>query len=219
MHVRLERNFSVVAPAGRVWRYLMDVDAIARCVPGADLRALDGEKAYEGTVTIGGIALRGTLRAIDADEDERLSSFAVEAREAGGVAIGAGTVRGRVGPAKGATLVALSADLKLTGVRVTAEVVEHVGTEFLEGFARQLERRVLNDQGEAHASSKRAHTDETRMQPAGAADVAPRLGTSPQAPDRKLTAAAGSVAAVLLGLMAARALRRSRRKLSVVIRL
>lgn len=48
--MRLDQEFVVPAPADRVWAFLMDIPAMASCIPGAsDVRQLD-DRTYEATV-------------------------------------------------------------------------------------------------------------------------------------------------------------------------
>ncbi len=116
MELKLEKQFSVAAPLERVWGDLLDTGGLVRSMPSDDVRRLDGENAYQAALTIGPRRMRGTLRPIDADEDERVASFLVEGREAGGAAVGAGMVRGRVTAVDGLTHVGLTADLKVAGL-------------------------------------------------------------------------------------------------------
>ena len=48
--MRLDQEFTVVAPADRVWAFLMDVPRMATCIPGAgDVRQVD-DRSYDAVV-------------------------------------------------------------------------------------------------------------------------------------------------------------------------
>src|SRR3954454_23807438 len=48
--MRLDQEFTVAAPADRVWTFLMDVPRMATCIPGAsDVREID-DRSYEAMV-------------------------------------------------------------------------------------------------------------------------------------------------------------------------
>lgn len=48
--MRLDQEFTVGAPADRVWTFLMDVPRMAPCIPGAsDVRQID-DRTYDATV-------------------------------------------------------------------------------------------------------------------------------------------------------------------------
>src|SRR4051812_6677742 len=122
----LETGFRGAAPADRVWEALLDMQALAACLPGSDLRPVGGDSTYEGTLrpSIGGDAVEciGTLRTIDVDEDGRRASAALRVHEQGGPAFATGLLRGRGGEADGGPRVALVPDGRVAapGVREDA---------------------------------------------------------------------------------------------------
>ena len=90
--MRFEHQFSVDAPAERVWQFLMDVPQMAGCIPGAtEIKQLD-EKNYEANVTakIGPITAKFGCRIAILDLDPAARTASVEltgkdARLGGGV--------------------------------------------------------------------------------------------------------------------------------------
>jgi uncharacterized protein len=58
--MKLEHSFAVNAPADRVWDFLMDIPAMAGCIPGASDVAQVSDDTYDATVTarIGPISAR-----------------------------------------------------------------------------------------------------------------------------------------------------------------
>jgi carbon monoxide dehydrogenase subunit G len=78
--VRLTHEFTVPAPVDRVWAFLMDVPAMAACIPGAsDVRQVD-DTSYDATVTakIGPIAARFGCRIDVLELDEAAGTGTVE---------------------------------------------------------------------------------------------------------------------------------------------
>src|SRR5215813_10209720 len=69
--MRLDHSFTVPVPVKEAWRVLLDLPAIAPCLPGAKLDGYDGD-TFTGTVKVklGPITLeyRGTGRFVERDE-------------------------------------------------------------------------------------------------------------------------------------------------------
>jgi carbon monoxide dehydrogenase subunit G len=215
--MRIENEFTVAVPPERAWAELLDVEDLVGCLPGGSLRS-DGEDVYRGgmSVALNGSRLEcsGTLRPIDADDDERRASFRIQGREASGPAIGHGTILGEVTSANGSTRVALSAELDVTGHTAEPAAIETGARELLGEFARQLEERVVKRsdgpppsraQGPRAAPEPKPDRDET---PAPGPELAPAM--------RRYGPVLGALA-LLIALVAALAGRR-RRGFSVELR-
>jgi carbon monoxide dehydrogenase subunit G len=46
----IENQFTVAAPADDLWRYLLDVERIAPCMPGAELTDVVDDRNWKGTL-------------------------------------------------------------------------------------------------------------------------------------------------------------------------
>jgi carbon monoxide dehydrogenase subunit G len=78
--MRFEHEFSVDAPADSVWAFLMDVPAMAACIPGASgVTRIDGT-AYDATVTtkIGPISAKFGCRITIVNLDDAKHTGSVE---------------------------------------------------------------------------------------------------------------------------------------------
>src|SRR5438094_833266 len=121
----LETDFTVAAPADRVWSALLDLEAFGACLPGASLRRIDGDSTLQGTLRprVAGAEVEciGTLRAVDADEDGRSASSALRVRQVGGPAFATALLRGRLEEADGGTRVAVSVDGRLAAPGVSED--------------------------------------------------------------------------------------------------
>jgi carbon monoxide dehydrogenase subunit G len=144
--MRLERQLTVGAPPDQVWAELLDVADVAACLPGAEVRALPGEPVVRGELIIGhngaSVRGRGTLRAVDADEDERTATLRIQGREIGGSALATALLRSHVATADGATTIHVRADLDVTGQRADAATVEAEAQRLLDAFSERLEARI-----------------------------------------------------------------------------
>ncbi len=94
--MRFEHTIRVAAPRDRAWALLVDVPAVARCVPGAEDVVETGPNAYRGAVrvSLGPIRLRleGNVTVTERDERAGRASLRLEAADR---AVG-GTVRSEV---------------------------------------------------------------------------------------------------------------------------
>jgi carbon monoxide dehydrogenase subunit G len=113
--MRLEQTFTVAAPVERVWDFLMDVPAMAACIPGAsDVRPVD-DTAFAATVKtkIGPIAASFgcTIAVLELDEARRTGAVEVSGRDS------------RIGGAvKARMAMAMAEEGGETTVRIVSEV-------------------------------------------------------------------------------------------------
>jgi carbon monoxide dehydrogenase subunit G len=68
----LENSFEVPAPIDRVWSYLLDVEKVAVCMPGAELTDAIDEKNYKGKVKLrlGPVSLAFSGKVTVAERDD-----------------------------------------------------------------------------------------------------------------------------------------------------
>ena len=112
---------------------------------------------YRGELTIphNGSALRalGTLRPVDADDDERTATLRIEGREVGGPALATGMLRAHVDSEAGATRVVVVADVEVTGQRADPGAVEAGAQRLLDDVSERLDARIRERAGaQAHAA-------------------------------------------------------------------
>ena len=80
--MQLENSFSVGAPPERVFAYLLDVNKVAGCVPGAELSEVVDPTTFKGKVKIKvgpiTVAYSGTAKIVDRRrrEIEQIPRFA-----------------------------------------------------------------------------------------------------------------------------------------------
>jgi carbon monoxide dehydrogenase subunit G len=83
--MRFEHEFSVDAPADRVWSFLMDVPQMAACIPGASGVTQIDDTSYDATVTtkIGPISAKFGCRItiLNLDDASRTGSVEVAGKD------------------------------------------------------------------------------------------------------------------------------------------
>src|SRR5690242_16484185 len=87
----ISTRFELAAPLDMAWAYLLDVEKIAHCVPGASLTEVIDDKTYAGKIEVklGPIAVgykgRITLESVDAaSHTVRIKGEGAEVRGRGG---------------------------------------------------------------------------------------------------------------------------------------
>ncbi len=136
MAIDIKETFQVRAPIDLVWRFLLDPQQVAPCMPGAELDEIVDERTFHGTVKIkvGAITTRykGKVHLTKVDEAARAIEMVAEGRETGG-----GTAKGTMVAemrtlADGQTEVASTATVDLTGK------IMQVGRGMIHGVSHQL---------------------------------------------------------------------------------
>ena len=86
--MQLENSFSVGAPPEHVFAYLLDVNKVVSCVPGAELSEVVDPTTFKGKVKIKvgpiTVAYNGTARIADRDDVKRTATLEAEGRETTG---------------------------------------------------------------------------------------------------------------------------------------
>ena len=156
--MRFESQFTVAQPVERVWTGLLDIPRVASCLPGARLEAANGDGTHQGTIAMKlgpmTVSYSGTARLADVDEDARIASVEIKARERGGGGTAAATIRNRVdevGPST--SRVTAETDLRLTGrvAQMGGGMVQEVASRLLDEFARRFERALSEEPAPSRA--------------------------------------------------------------------
>ncbi len=136
MAIDITETFQVRAPIDLVWRFLLDPQQVAPCMPGAELDEVVDDRTFHGTVKIkvGAITTRykGKVHLTIIDETARQITMSAEGRETGGgTAKGSMVAEVRTVP-EGLTEVVATASVDLTGK------IMQVGRGMIQGVSHQL---------------------------------------------------------------------------------
>jgi carbon monoxide dehydrogenase subunit G len=153
--VEIRNEFRVPADPGRVYDFLLELEEVGACIPGATVgpAAADGAHPAEIVVKLGPMRFnyRGTVRLEDRADSERKATLAADVREARGQ----GSAKARM---------EMSVEEEDNGARVITRT--EVG---LTGRAASMGRGVIDDVA-------------ARMVDDMAACVSSRLGSTPATP-------------------------------------
>jgi len=117
--LQIENSFQVGAPPDRVYAFLLDVNRVVGCVPGAELSEVVDPTTFKGKVKIKvgpvTVAYAGTARIIDRDEASRTATLSGEGRETTGPGNARATAKMQVLEADGGSQVVVSTDFTVAG--------------------------------------------------------------------------------------------------------
>jgi len=117
--MRIDNDFDVSAPPDRVYAFLLDVNRVATCLPGAELSEVVDPNTFRGKVRIKvgpiTVAYNGTARISERDEANRVATLEAEGRETTGPGSARATARMSVEDNGTASRVRLETDFTVAG--------------------------------------------------------------------------------------------------------
>lgn len=148
MPVRIENEFVVKAPVERVWAYVLDVERLAPCAPGAELTEVVDDRTWKGrlNVKVGPIAMSfaGTVVIQDRDDQAHRAVLKADGREQKGRGAATALVTSRMEPASEGTRVVIETDVSITGAAAQygRGMIGDVSQRLAGEFARCLEEKL-----------------------------------------------------------------------------
>ncbi|MGH7034266.1 MAG: SRPBCC family protein [Stellaceae bacterium] len=145
--MKIENGFDLPLSAAEAWRVLLDIERVARCVPGAELIEKLDPDSYRGKIAVrlGPVALsfNGTARFIEIDEAARrvrVKANGSESKGRGGAEASAQFALAEIAPRQ--THVAIATDLALNGSVAQygrgAAMIGAVAQQLVDQFAARL---------------------------------------------------------------------------------
>jgi uncharacterized protein len=172
--MQLENSFQVSAPPDRVFAYLLDINKVVGCVPGAELSEVVDPSTFKGKVKVKvgpiTVAYSGTARISERSDADRTATLTAEGRET----TGPGSARAT------AQMFVVAADDGST-VRIVTEY--HIAgrvAQFGRGVMEDVSRRLVNEMATCiKANVETANPPAQASAPAGSP---PAGGAQPAAP-------------------------------------
>jgi uncharacterized protein len=117
--VLIENSFTVARPLDEVWDYLLDVERITPCLPGAELTETIDDHTWKGMVNmkLGPVSMSfaGTVEMDERDPSSHRVVLRARGTEQKGKGAADAKVTSWLVPADGGTTVKMEADITLTG--------------------------------------------------------------------------------------------------------
>ena len=146
MHIRNSYTFD--APVQAVWDLLVDIDAVAACLPGCESMEPVGEHRYRAVLTMGIAAItgryEGTVEMKDL-EPPRAYRLVVEGRGKPGFVTGGGAIS--LTETDGVTRVTVDGTVQVGGTiaRVGQRLLGSVSKMMMDRFFARLQQRLVRD--------------------------------------------------------------------------
>jgi uncharacterized protein len=158
--MQIDNEFEVAAPPDRVYSFLLDVNQVVRCVPGAELAEVVDPTTFKGKVKIKvgpiTVAYNGTARIAERDEANRRATLQAEGRETTGPGSARASAVMTVEPAGQGSRVKLATDYTVAG-RVA---------NFGRGVMEDVSRRLLNQMANCIKANLESAAAEAAAEPA-----------------------------------------------------
>jgi len=171
MAIEISETFQIAAPIDEVWRFVMDPQQVAACMPGAALDEIVDAQTFLGAikVKVGAITTqyKGRVQLTHVDEQARVVEMTAQGRETGGGTASA-TMSSRLRALPdGSTEVSAEASLDLTGrvMQVGRGMIQGISHELFQQFVACATARLEAGEGSAAPGSSAATEQPIRLVP------------------------------------------------------
>lgn len=163
--MRLENSFKVPSPLDRVWAFMMEVERVAPCMPGAEITDTVDENNWKGKVNIKlgpvAMAFAGKLTREEVDEAAHRVVLKAKGQETRGKGMASATITSELESGGAETNVRVITDLQISGAAAQygRGLIADVSERFTQEFAECLARRMSSDDpaaGEGEAAAGEA---------------------------------------------------------------
>jgi uncharacterized protein len=207
----IENTFKVTSPADPLWRYLLDVEKIAPCMPGAELTEIVDDRHWKGKLKAKfgpvGLSFAGTVEMTERDDAAHRVSLTAKGMEQKGKGAANANVTSWLepGPASHETTVKMEAEITLTGAaaQLSRGLLPEISKKLTQQFADCLQANMAAGAASGSTEASDAPTQATATRGSAAAAPDAVASSSSHAPSRPAPAAAAKpVGGIGLGLSA-----------------
>ncbi|MFB3738389.1 MAG: SRPBCC family protein [Candidatus Velamenicoccus archaeovorus] len=144
----IENEFEVPAPVDRTWDYLLDVEKVAPCAPGAELTEVVDERTWKGRMLmkLGPVSLSfsGTVTMEERHDDDHRVVLVAKGQETKGKGAASATVTSWLEDLGAETRVKMQADITLSGTvaQLSRGLLPDVSAKLTHRFAECLRESI-----------------------------------------------------------------------------
>jgi carbon monoxide dehydrogenase subunit G len=158
--MQLENSFEVAAPPDQVFAYLLDVNKVVGCVPGAELSEVVDQSTFKGKVKVKvgpiSVGYSGTARISERNEAERTATLSADGRETTGSGSARASAEMSVQPSGAGSTVRIVTEYHVAG-RVA---------QFGRGVMEDVSKRLIREMAECIQANLQTPTQKTGDAPA-----------------------------------------------------
>ena len=148
--MQIENEFVVAAPVEPLWDYLLDVEKIAPCMPGAELTEAVDDHTWKGKLNMKfgpvSMSFAGTVEMQERDDDAHRAALHAKGMEQKGKGAATATVTSWLepGPGDDETTVKMNADITLTGAaaQLSRGLLPEISKKLTQEFADCLQANM-----------------------------------------------------------------------------
>jgi carbon monoxide dehydrogenase subunit G len=178
--MQIENEFTVPATPEDVWAFLLDVERVAPCMPGAELTEAVDDTTWKGRVNVAlgpvSMSFAGTVRLEDRDDASRRVRLRADGTEQRGKGAVTASVSSWLEPNDVGTIVRMQADVTLTGAaaQLSRGLLPEVSKKLTQQFADCLQDRLSTPSPAEPSSVRTSGAEESSAPPVPVRGV--RLG-------------------------------------------
>jgi len=182
----IENEFTVRRPVDEVWSYLLDVEKIAPCMPGAELTETVDDHTWNGKVNMAfgpvKMSFAGSVSMQERDDAAHRVALKAKGTEQKGKGAANATVTSWLEPVDEGTKVSMQADITLTGAaaQLSRGLMPEVSRRLTQQFADCLEQSLAAEAGAPAAAAPEAATASAGTASAGTAAATPEAAAVPK---------------------------------------
>ncbi|WP_427924786.1 SRPBCC family protein [Streptomyces sp. cg40] len=146
--MKIDNEFSVGVPVERAWQALTDLEALAPCMPGAELTGVDGD-VHRGKVRVkvGPMVSQfaGTARFVERDDAAHHAVISAAGKDMRGGGNASATVDARLRGEGTGTVVTVSTDLNISGrlAQFGSGMIKEISEKLFAQFVANVETQLL----------------------------------------------------------------------------
>ena len=162
--MQIQNEFTVAQPVEPLWAYLLDVEKIAPCMPGAELNEAIDDENWKGKVNVAfgpvKLSFAGTVTIAERDDVAHRVKLTAKGMEAKGKGAATAAVTSWLEPSPdpGSTIVKMDADITLTGAaaQLSRGLLPEISKKLTQQFADCLQASMVAEGAAAAGAAEGA---------------------------------------------------------------